>query len=298
MLKGLKNKFVKNTKKNTNKLQKEGNNLGVLEKTRKSGNNLGVLEKTRKSGNNLGILEKTRKSGNNLGILEKTRKSGNNLIDILERNIESGNILPLSLYKLVGTISGGHIPMIKRKDQNDSQYVIFSRNTYHLWNNKNYIQKPTELALITDAWAQFNQDEKYIQWSIDKYNTKLIFIRGSQECNKSRKANGHLFYLDKYFQLFCTAAEMTSEEMFNIVLCVQPEGTFNMDIIKLLFGDIILFDPEKLTTKKGAQVLKKYIELLEQIDKTIKEKEDLEFFIKKIKEKKIFDLLIETNNHQ
>lgn len=183
---------------------------------------------------------------------------------------------------------------IKKRGENNSKYFALTDDNIHLYNDKDYVKKPSEMEEIIEAWNTPSAD--FYRWSMDKYNTLLIFNTNIQRCDGVRSVNRRVFYLDKYLKLLYKAAKMTIGEkfsmstMFSIFKCVQQPNTLNMDIVILLFGDIV-FDSDhyKLKTQEGKQILRNYLNLLEKMDKNIKEKNDLEIFKKNIEDKHILD---------
>jgi hypothetical protein len=71
-----------------------------------------------------------------------------------------------------------------------------------------------------------------------------------------------IFYIVEYLKLLSKASDKSTDELLGIFAIMQTQP-YEKDLIKIAFGDIFgkTYDKTPLVTKKGEEVLKKYIDL-------------------------------------
>ena len=101
--------------------------------------------------------------------------------------------------------------------------------------------------------------------------------------------NFPILYLTKYMDLLAQAADMSLDQLLNILICKHEPNTFETDLIIISYGDMLKEKTDiefqsKLNTVKGKETLTNYFGLLIKMEKTPKEHAHLRNFREKILE--------------
>ena len=122
-----------------------------------------------------------------------------------------------------------------------------------------------EMSTIHELWKKLDENEK------DMFKKRFFNKPGetveivTYEMSEARQFTSIIFYIVEYLELLAIASEKTIEELLNIFEVSQADNRFNMDLIRIAFGDIFgndEYDDGQLETEEGQLVLAKYFSLL------------------------------------
>ena len=84
--------------------------------------------------------------------------------------------------------------------------------------------------------------------------------------------NPIIFYADEYLDLLARASGKTKDELLEIFSVAQFDNPYNLDLIKIAFGDIFGngVDSGPLETIEGQQVLDDYLDGLVEVERKVK----------------------------
>jgi len=121
-----------------------------------------------------------------------------------------------------------------------------------------------------DLWQILTKDfkekltNKY--FGSDKTWKLGVFVYHDEHGNIPEHFNGNIiiFYIVQYLELLATASNKSIEDLLNILAVAQPMKSFNMDLIKIAFGDNL--EKKPLNTQAGKEVFINYLTLLNKYE--------------------------------
>ena len=133
----------------------------------------------------------------------------------------------------------------------------------------------SEPVKFVNMWNELNVGDKYwLNWLTktiypgEKGWELGVFVRQPAP----DAGNLIIFYCVEYLNLLAKVSDKTIDELLEIFSVAQNENKFNLDLIKIGFGDIFGNGVSNgpLQTSQGNEILKKYLEGLEDLENELK----------------------------